>query len=70
MSGNVTYDKVNISGAIVPEMGVETAYAAGCFPESMADGILGLSFRENNRGIFPVKWSQKIASADWIRSVS
>ena len=54
VSGNVTYDKVNISGATVPEMGVETAYAAGCFPDSVADGILGLSFGENNRGIFPM----------------
>ena len=52
VSGNVTYDKVNISGAIVPEMGVEMAYAAGCFPDSMGDGILGLSFGKNNRGIY------------------
>ncbi|KAK0513832.1 hypothetical protein JMJ35_003554 [Cladonia borealis] len=52
VSGNVTYDKVNISGTIVPEMGVEVAYAAGCFPDSVADGILGLSFGENNRA-FP-----------------
>lgn len=42
---------MNISGAIVPEMGVEMAYAAGCFPDSLADGILGLSFGETNRGI-------------------
>ena len=52
VSGNVTYDKVNISGAIVPEMGVEMAYAAGCFPDSMGDGILGLSIGKNNRGIY------------------
>ena len=52
VSGNVTYDKVNISGTIVPEMGVEVAYAAGCFLDSVADGILGLSFGENNRGIY------------------
>ena len=34
-------------------MGVEMAYAAGCFTDSMADGLLGLSFGGNNRGIFP-----------------
>ena len=52
VSGNVTYDTVNIFGAIVPEMGVEMAHSAGCFPDSVADGILGLSFGENNRGIY------------------
>ena len=70
VSGNVTYDKANISGAIVPEMGVEMAYAAGCFLASMADGLLGLSFGKNNQGMFPMKWSQRIGFADSIRSCS
>ena len=53
VSGNVTYDGVKISGAIVPEMGVEMSYAAGCFLDSMADGLLGLSFGRNNQGFLP-----------------
>ena len=70
VSGNVTYDRVNISNANIPEMGVETAYVAGCFTDSMADGILGLGFGVNNRGIFPMQWLRRIAFADSIRSFS
>ena len=55
VSGNVTYDKVNISGAVVSDMGVEMANVAGSLSSSMPDGILGLSFGGNNRGIFSMK---------------
>ncbi len=70
VSGNVTYDKVNISGTVVPDMGVEMADVAGCISNYTPDGILGLSFGENNQGIFSMKWSERTKLADSIRSYS
>ncbi len=49
-SGGMVYDTVNISNAIVPEMGVEVANVSGEYAENAADGILGLGFQSLNTG--------------------
>ena len=49
-SGGLVYDTVNISNAIVPDMGVEVANVSGSYAAFPADGILGLAFRSLNTG--------------------
>ena len=49
-SGGLVYDTVNVSNAIVPDMGVEVANVSGSYADFPADGIIGLGFRNLNRG--------------------
>ena len=49
-SGGLVYDTVNISNAIVPDMGVEVANVSGGYADFPADGILGLAFESLNTG--------------------
>ncbi len=49
-SGGLVYDTVNISNAIVPDMGVEVANVSGIYAGYPADGFLGLGFGSLNSG--------------------
>ena len=49
-SGGLVFDTVNISNAIVPDMGVEVANVSGTSAYYPADGLLGLGFQILNTG--------------------
>ena len=49
-SGGLVMDTVNISNAIVPDMGVEVANVSGGYANFTSDGFLGLGFGTLNSG--------------------
>lgn len=49
-SGGLVSDTVNISNAIVPDMGVEVANVSGGYASFTSDGFLGLGFGSLNSG--------------------